>query len=102
MSANKTIDLVGDWSETKVNANWGRNMLIASHVLGKAAGISWHALECEEELTVVEALKSAMRSSEYNYEQLIAGLGLLAGYLVWIDQDLERAATAAPMDERAA
>jgi hypothetical protein len=102
MSANKTIELLGDWSATKVNANWGRNMLIASHILGKAAGISWHALECEEELTVIEALQSAMRSSEYNYEQLVAGLGLLASYLVWLDQDLERATTMAAVDDRAA
>lgn len=99
MSASRTIQLTGDWSSTKVNANWGRNMLIASHVLGKAAGISWHAVECEEELSVVEALESAMRSSEYNYEQLVAGLGLLANYLVWIDQTSARSLEPSPVGD---
>lgn len=74
----------------QVNANWSRNLLIASRVLGRAAGISWHSMECEQEMTLVRALDDAMRESEYNYEQLVEGLGLLARYLIYIDVSVKK------------
>ena len=85
MSAQNAREIMGNLDATAVNANWGRNMLIASKVLGKAAGISWHAVECDEQLTVVDALRNAMTASEYKYDQLVEGMALLARYLVWID-----------------
>ncbi len=85
MSAQKAKEVMGDWDTAAVNANWGRNMLIASQVLGRAAGITWHSIEVGQELTVVEALQDAMHESGYKYDQLVAGMGLLARYLEWIE-----------------
>jgi hypothetical protein len=85
MSAQKAKEVMGDWDTAAVNANWGRNMLIASQVLGRAAGITWHSIEVGQELTVVEALQDAMHESGYKYDQLVAGMGLIARYLEWIE-----------------
>lgn len=85
MSAQKAHKIMEDWDTVVANANWGRNMLIASHVLGRAAGITWHSLEVGQELTVVEALQDAMHESGYKYDQLVTGMGLLARYLEWIE-----------------
>lgn len=85
MSAQRAHEIMGDWDTAVVNANWGRNMLIASQVLGRAAGITWHSIEVGQELTIVEALQDAMHESGYKYDQLVAGMALLARYLEWIE-----------------
>lgn len=85
MSVQRAREAMGDWDTAQANANWGRNMLIASHVLGRAAGITWHSIETGRELSVVESLREAMQESPYNYEQLITCMSLLANYMQWLE-----------------